>query len=379
MGIEETFGPMNRYLQLLGHYLNNERPDDFVLSEEEISNFVKIAHKHSLSALTYQALKYIGIEQKELEQRYYASLKKSVLFEQERKELYGYLNDNQIDFLPLKGIILKDYYPDPYTREFADNDILFDPDKDRLVKKFFIDRHYKIEQFGKTNHDVYVKSPVLNFEMHRYLFGETVDSELIIKYFENYIKTSPIKEGFEHYLTPEDFYIYFTAHTYKHYHHSGCGLRTLVDYYVFLKKHELDFEYINQELNKSDIYKFSNLISKLAEIVFSGKELGPDDLEALYFICLSGTYGTLQNGVNRGVEKKGKFGYFMSRIFPPMSFYKSYYPWAYKTKVLIPIAWIMRFFRILFNNPKKATTELKMISKSKKQKKKKTKSDTHHK
>ena len=67
--------------------------------------------------------------------------------------------------------------------------------------------------------------------MHRYLFGETVDSELIIKYFENYIKTSPIKEEFEHYLTPEDFYIYFTAHTYKHYSHSGCGLRTLVDYY----------------------------------------------------------------------------------------------------------------------------------------------------
>ena len=33
----------------------------------------------------------------------------------------------------------------------------------------------------------------------------------------------------------------------------------------------------------------------------------------------------------------------------------------------------------LFNNPKKATTELKMISKSKKQKKKKTESDTHHK
>ena len=112
MGIKETFAPINRYLQLLGHYLNNEKPNDFSLSEEEIEGFTKFAHRHSLSALTYKALSFIGVESKQLEQRYYASLKKSVLFEQERKELYEYLNENQIDFLPLKGIILKDYYPD---------------------------------------------------------------------------------------------------------------------------------------------------------------------------------------------------------------------------------------------------------------------------
>ena len=341
MGIKETFAPINRYLQLLGHYLNNEKPNDFSLSEEEIEGFTKFAHRHSLSALTYKALSFIGVESKQLEQRYYASLKKSVLFEQERKELYEYLNENQIDFLPLKGIILKDYYPDPYTREFADNDILFDDDKDRLVKKFFTERYYKVEQFGKSNHDVYMKKPCLNFEMHRLLFGETVDSEVIIKYFENFIKTSPIKEGYEHYLKPEDFY-------------------------------ELDFDYINQELAKLNLLNFSNLISKLSGIALSGKELGDDDLETLYFMSLSGTYGTLENNVNRGVAKKGRFRYIMSRIFPPMSTYKALYPWAYKTKVLIPVAWFVRFFRIIFTNPKRAVKEIKTASKStaKKDKKK---------
>ena len=372
MGIKETFAPINRYLQLLGHYLNNEKPNDFSLSEEEIEGFTKFAHRHSLSALTYKALSFIGVESKQLEQRYYASLKKSVLFEQERKELYEYLNENQIDFLPLKGIILKDYYPDPYTREFADNDILFNDDKDRLVKKFFTERYYKVEQFGKSNHDVYMKKPCLNFEMHRLLFGETVDSEVIIKYFENFIKTSPIKEGYEHYLKPEDFYIYFTAHTYKHYSHSGCGLRTLVDYYLFQRSNELDFDYINQELAKLNLLNFSNLISKLSGIALSGKELGDDDLETLYFMSLSGTYGTLENNVNRGVAKKGRFRYIMSRIFPPMSTYKALYPWAYKTKVLIPVAWFVRFFRIIFTNPKRAVKEIKTASKStaKKDKKK---------
>ena len=87
------------------------------------------------------------------------------------------------------------------------------------------------------------------------------------------------------------------------------------------------------------------------------------------YIASSGTYGTLENSVNKGVKEKGKFRYFMSRIFPPMSFYKTYYPFMYKTKVLIPLAWLFRAFRILFKNPKKAATELKMIRKAKKEKK----------
>ena len=76
-------------------------------------------------------------------------------------------------------------------------------------------------------------------------------------------------------------------------------------------------------------------------------------------------YGTLEHSVAKGVKEKGKFGYFMSRVFPPYRFYKGAYPWAYYCPILIPIAWLCRFFRILFKNPKKATNELKTISKYK--------------
>ena len=55
----------------------------------------------------------------------------------------------------------------------------------------------------------------------------------------------------------------------------------------------------------------------------------------------------------------------MSRIFPHYLFYKYAYPWAYKCPILIPVAWTMRFFRIIFTNPKKAKNELKTIQKYK--------------
>ena len=111
------------------------------------------------------------------------------------------------------------------------------------------------------------------------------------------------------------------------------------------------------------------MISTLSNKLFNGSSLEDKEQEMLLFIASSGTYGTLENSVSKGVKEKGKFKYFMSRVFPPMSVYKSLYPWAYKTKVLIPVAWLVRAFRILFKNPKKATKELKMIASSKEEKK----------
>lgn len=358
---------LNKYIHLLSLYLNKGKSDESI-NDEELAFFVNLSKKHSLTALLYKAIKSTETNVNKdylskLEQYYLVNLRKAVLFENERKELYQYLNDNEIDFLPLKGIIIKDYYLDPYTREFADNDILF-KGKDDIVKKFFISRNYKVESYKKSNHDVYMKKPCYNFEMHRALFGESIENDDAVAYYEDILDRANIKEGHEHVLSDEDFYIYFTAHSYKHFHNSGCGIRTLVDYYVYLKKVKLDFVYINKELKKLNLLDFSNRISNLSIKLFDNEELNEEEKETLLFIASAGTYGTLENSVNKGVKEKGKFKYFMSRVFPPMSVYKSMYPWAYKTKVLIPVAWLVRAFRILFKNPKRAAKELQMISKS---------------
>ena len=206
--------------------------------------------------------------------------------------------------------------------------------------------------------------------MHRALFMEREDGREFSKYFQNYLKDSSIKEGYEHYLSKEDFYIYFLAHAFKHFDNSGCGIRTLIDCYLYLKQNALDFNYINQELEKIGLLEFSNKLSSLSLKVFDEQELNEEEKEMLLFIASSGTYGTLENSVNKGVKEKGRFRYLMRRIFPPMSFYKTAYPRLYKTKVLIPLAWFMRLFRIIFKNPKRATAEIKLITKSKKEKNK---------
>lgn len=363
-----------KFIKLFSLYLNKKKAADFVVDNNELSFFIKMANRHSLTALLFKVLQDTNskVEEgvlKKLEEHYFLVLRKAILFDKERKELYDYLNTNQIDYLPLKGIILKDYYFDPYTREFADNDILFDGSKDKLVKDFFTNKDYIVELFRKSNHDVYIKKPFYNFEMHRALFGETGDNKKNIVYFKDYLSKAHIKENYEHELGKEDFYIYFTAHTYKHFHVSGCGIRTLIDYYLFSKNNsDLDFAYINQELEKLDLLDFSNQIKTLAIKLFDDEPIDEKETEMLLYIASSGTYGTVDHYVAKGVKAKGKFGFLMSRVFPPYSFYKSAYPWAYKCPILIPAAWLWRFFRILFKSPGRAMGEIKLISKCKEDK-----------
>ena len=364
---KETFREyIHLYIKLLSLYLNKKKDPDFKIDKNTLSFFIKLSKRHSLISVLYVALMEVGVKVEEeplkkLEEHYLLNLRKSVLFDKERNELYEYLNNKQIDYLPLKGIILKELYLDKNSREFADNDIMFDEAKDKLVKEFFVKKEYTVELFKKSNHDVYIKKPFFNFEMHRALFGETGDNKKYIPYFANYLKDAPIKDKYEHYLTNEHFYIYFTAHTYKHFHVSGCGIRTLIDYYLYLKNNEIDFTYVNKELEKLDLLDFSNQIKDLSNKLFNNEPLNEIEEETLLYIASSGTYGTIEHSVAKGVKEKGKFGYFMVRIFPPYRFYKHAYPWAYYCPILIPFAWLARFFRILFTNRKRATSELKTI------------------
>lgn len=59
-------------------------------------------------------------------------------------------------YLPLKGIIMKDYYPSVGMRQMSDNDILFDADAWERMEKHMISEGYKAEYVGK-GHDVYHK------------------------------------------------------------------------------------------------------------------------------------------------------------------------------------------------------------------------------
>ena len=163
-------------------------------------------------------------------------------------------------------------------------------------------------------------------------------------------------DGYEKHLSPEDFYLYVTAHEYKHYAVNGTGLRSLVDTYVYLQKTALDMNYVEAEMEKMGIAEFEAQNRVLALHLFSGEELTAKDQEMLDYILSSDVYGNLSNGVENGIRKNGEsmLRYMLDRFFVPVSEknlsysdYAGQYPFFYKHKILLPLLPFYRTIRAM--------------------------------
>lgn len=63
----------------------------------------------------------------------------------ERVEIIKFLEEKHIWYMPLKGVILKEFYPEYGLRQMCDNDILFDNDYTDEVRKWFFNRGYELQ------------------------------------------------------------------------------------------------------------------------------------------------------------------------------------------------------------------------------------------
>ena len=353
MEINEKLNILIKLFPVLEDYIQ-KRKNPCSFSEEELKEIFSLSKSNNILIVSYLALKNDGVVfpdqvEKNLNLYYTQNIRKTALFEEERKALYKYMNERQISFLPLKGILINTLYPDYGTREFADNDILFDQKHKKEIKEFFVGRGYEVESYGKYVHDTYLKKPVYNFEMHRILFQDTSRNKTM-KVFENYYKDflehALVKDGYERKVSDEDFFLYFLCHFYKHYSNGGAGIRTLLDIRIYLIKHpDMDRNYLNQEYKKLNIQSFVDSILSLIDHLFLGKELSKEEKDILVSMVDSGTYGNIETNVKNNMKKKTKTQYILSRIFPPLSFYKSTYPIAYYSIIGIPFVFLYRLVR----------------------------------
>lgn len=157
--------------------------DRYRTNEENRKELFRMSAKHFIDALTGMTLKQAGVAlPKYWEERMVKAVRKVLLFDEERKKLCAWMDREHIWYLPLKGIVLKEYYPSIGMRQMSDNDILFDADAWERVEKHMCSEGYETESVGKGNHDVYQKPPVYNFEMHRSLYGRGNDERWVEYY-----------------------------------------------------------------------------------------------------------------------------------------------------------------------------------------------------
>ena len=339
------------------------------IEQIDLDALFQFCKRHSLTAMVCIALQRSGIEPDEKWTEELAkSIRKNMLLDAERERVFREFEKNGIWYMPLKGVLMKDYYPAAGMRQMADNDILYDHTRQKEVCNIFSSLGYKTESIGKSHHDVYFKEPIYNFEMHTSLIAK---SNEMYEYYQNIKeKLLPVEgRSFEYRFKEEDFYIYMTAHAFKHFRSAGTGIRTLIDYNLYLKEKEerLDWSYIHQECKKLGTDDFERKMRTLSKHAFErNMQLSDDEKKTLRFILFSGTYGTRRNAViniSKTVGANNKITYILRRIFPNKAWLQIYAPKVAKYPFLYPFYLLNRFYRLLFVSNKAVLSELSALNK----------------
>lgn len=357
--------------------VNSTIPSKSRLEKMDMEQVYNAAKRHSLTGIAAYSLESAGVQNELFRTAKAKSARKNILLDFERKKLFSFCEEKGIWYMPLKGCILKDMYPDFSMRQMADNDILFDPEHRAEIKEYFKADGYRVVKYNQSNHDIYEKPPILNFEMHTSLFGASHNKKWT-KYYKG-IKDKLIKDSDNNYgyhFSDEDFYIYIVAHEYKHYINGGTGIRSLLDRYIYLKAKQetMNWSYISDECRTLEIADFEQRSRELSQKVFGNRETELSDEEKTMFeyYLKSGTYGSLDQNIKHKMDElrkeKGsgskigaKLKYIRYRVFPPIEVYEECCPTLGRHKLLLPAAWAYRFVRGMITKRKKVHNELRSM------------------
>lgn len=357
-------------IHLLKCVLTDEKPDE---KPDSISfkRLFKLARDHSVANMAFYAVEQLSVQPEEPLLSEWSQLRdkdivKDITQLSELEMIGTAFAEAGVRFLPLKGCILKNYYPQSDMRTMSDIDILIDEENAAKVRDVLSELGYSCEEFGIDVHDVYFKPPVMNVEVHRQFFG-THGQEFIGVFDDAFAMCSP-PEGSRYSFTDECFFAYILSHTAKHYNDGGTGIRSIMDIWVYMKAKgaSLNAEKACSMLDGSGLGELVRDFIKLSQIWFDGAEGTEKYQKMTGYILSSGTYGTIENSVENRVQNGGKLHYLFRAMFPDFFYMKQTYPVLQKAPVLLPFCWLARLITKPLANRKETAEKLRVLMKRKK-------------
>lgn len=325
------------------------------LSAQTLESLFALSKQHDLAHIVGYGLQKRGLlAEEELAKKFQYQVKlaiyRSALLQQTYTQVCGALEEAAIAFIPLKGAVIRQYYPEPWMRTSSDIDILI-PEQhlaeavNRLVALGY-------EYRGKHACDVSLFSPVgMHVELHFDLiadFEAGMHRQILADVWEQAEAAAGSTCRYE--LPDALFYYYHMAHMAKHVRNGGCGIRPLLDTWLLNHRVEHDAGARRALLARGGLQTFAQQMEKLAQVWFSGEQDDPVTVQLAEFVLDNGVYGTYgQKLAMRQTGSAGKTGYFFSRVFLPYERMKHLYPVLKKHKWMLPFCEVARWTELLFN------------------------------
>ena len=333
------------------------------LSLEEIKEIYTLSKAHDLAHIAGDALSRAGLltgeAVKAFQKWQYLALYRYQRVSYELSELRRVFRKDKIPYMPLKGTVLREHYPDPAMRTSVDIDILVHPENLERVKKLLIETlSYRFDL--EEGHDIGFFSPSeLHVEIHFALCDEKDKRTLSLgDPWEN----ASLKEGseYEYEMSNEFFYAYAMAHAAKHFYVGGCGIRPFMDMVVMRSKMPCNEGKLAALYEKAGLTAFAAYAEKLCDYWFFGAECDETLLSMEDYLLAGGAFGTLEGYVASVQGDKGGAYYFWRKVFLPYQSMKKQFPILDKCPILLPFCHVARWFAIVFTSRrKKAAAQMK--------------------
>lgn len=345
---------------------------------------ISMADMHKVLPLFYEAV-YHASAPAELK----ASVRQQVIAQTMRTadflQLNAHLQAAGIRPLVVKGIVCRELYPQPDHRPSGDEDLWIRPEQfDRchqLFTEFGMHTAVPDEKLSESFEVPYRKTgSLLYIELHKHLFPpESLAYGDLNRFFaQAQDRAIPMQiQGHTIYtLEYTDHLFYLICHAFKHFLHSGFGIRQVCDIILFANEYgsRVNWEQLLQNCRSIRAETFAAAIFRIGSqyLTFDPQKAGypqawqgitVDVLPMLEDLLCAGVYGsastsrqhsssiTLDAVAAQKQGKKGKNSVAVS-LFPTASSLESRYPYLKKHPCLLPIAWCCRLWKYIFRRRK---------------------------
>ena len=265
MSIEKTL------FSILRQVLSEDEEEEEVcaldgIDNEQLRHLLYLAQKHEIAhlvAYAYMNARRLGRDEDSKKIR---KIVMSAFYQNEQKdyalsEISGAFEELKIPYIPLKGLIVREYYPEAWMRSSCDIDVLIKKEDMPKAIQSLLNLGYTLQQ-RETPHDCSLISPTgVHFELHHSLTQEGNFKKVnkILKHTWDYT-VDGLENSYRKNLTNEMFIFYHVAHMAKHLVRGGCGIRPFIDLWVINRKMSFNPEILENLLREAELLKFYQAI-----------------------------------------------------------------------------------------------------------------------
>lgn len=389
-----------QFIDLLSNSIRNEvckKKYDNV----DWNELINLSRKHKIEGLIYFVLNKSRLLEN-IDEDKVKDLKKEVFFTgvtqisnmSKLEKVFNEFSKENVPVIVLKGLVVREYYPQPEQRSMSDADIFVKAKDINKSKKILIDLGYTEIDAEASHHIKYIKSGYPMIELHWHVMKrDGFSNELDLFEDDIWDRTIEVKVKGAKVLSLgyEDLALHLCMHMAAHLAASGFGVRQIADLVLLVEKkgHLIDWTLFINKAEEFGFKKFIIIMFKICNILFSmdiPKEMAVykiDDEEMFESLISTifdgGVYGKKDMASNfanqvafnyKGKDSNATIGairrYFRF-IFPSIETMSDKYSYARKIRILTPIAWIHHLFSGIFRKEYNFTDKIRFLTKGAKE------------